>query len=70
MSDYEKWAKVFSTNNVVESSIVQSILKENFIECVEINKKDTAYLFGEIEIYVPKENAFEARQLIPDFSHE
>lgn len=45
-------------------SIVQSLLKENDIDSVEVNKKDSNYAFGEIEIFVREEDFIFAKILI------
>lgn len=58
------WVTVYSTSKLFEAELVQSILTENEIECVLINKQDSSYLFGEIEVCVPTEDAFSAKQLI------
>jgi len=58
------WTKVFSTPQLHLIEIYHGILSENSIESVIINKQDSAYLFGEIELYVRTEDAFEAIQTI------
>jgi len=45
-------------------------MAENEIECVIMNKKDSTYGFGEIEVYVPTAEAFKAKQLILKFKGE
>lgn len=45
-------------------SIVRSMLKENDIESIEVNKKDSSYAFGDIEIFVKEEDAIFAKILI------
>jgi hypothetical protein len=58
------WVVVYSSNQLYDTELVKSILDENEIENISMNKQDSAYLFGEIEVYVSSENAFKARQLI------
>ena len=45
-------------------SIVRSMLKENDIESIEVNKKDSSYAFGDIEIFVKEEDVIFAKILI------
>jgi len=67
---FDNWALVYSTPHFYETEIIKSIMAENDIECISMNKKDSAYLFGDIEVYVPKGEALRAKQLIPDFKSE
>lgn len=64
------WVIVHTVTQEYEAEIIKSILNENSIECVIVNKKDSAYLFGEIEIYVDVENAFIAKQFILNLESE
>lgn len=61
---------VYSTNQEYEAELIKSLLNENEIDCYVFNKKDSSYLFGEIEIYVSTENYFIAKQLILKFKGE
>lgn len=58
------WVKIHVVSQEYEAEMVKGLLEENDIDSVIINKKDSAYLFGEIEIYVDVENAFLAKQII------
>jgi len=60
----DDWVKVYSSNQLYETELVKAILDDNEIGSIIMNKQDSAYLFGEIEVYVSAENAFNARQLI------
>lgn len=59
-----KWVKIYTTNQIQQPEIIKSILEENEIPCTTIDKKDSSYIFGEIEVYVPEENAQTALQLL------
>lgn len=48
-----EWVLFKSFNNPIDAQIVQGLLADNGIKAVSVNKKDTNYLFGEIELYVP-----------------
>lgn len=58
------WVLVYSTERPHLAELIKSILNENSIESIPINKQDSSYLFGEVEIYVRKSDAFVAKQLI------
>jgi hypothetical protein len=65
------WTKVYTTTQMVEASIIVTMLQENNIEAVTMNKQDSSYLsFGLIEVYCQPENAIAALHLINDSKNE
>ena len=58
------WERVYATDKLHMVSIVRSLLKENDIDSIEVNKKDSSYAFGDIEIFVKEENVIFAKILI------
>jgi hypothetical protein len=64
------WEVIYSTNQLYEAELVKNMLDENDIECVIMNKQDSTYRFGEIEICVPTEGVLKAKQLILVFKGE
>ena len=68
MSD--NWEVIYSTNQLYEAELVKTMLGDNEIECVIMNKQDSAYRFGEIEVFVPTEGVLKAKQLILEFKGE
>ena len=52
----EGWIKVYSSDSPVQVEIAKSILLENNIDSIDISKKDSSYVFGEIELYVQEKN--------------
>ncbi len=59
------WAVVYKAKNKYQADIIQGMLKENGIESVIINQKDSAYLsFGDTLLYVHNDNFDKARGLI------
>lgn len=60
----DSWTLIYSTGNPATAEIIKGMLEDNEISCVEINQKDSSYLFGEINLYVPVESETTARQLI------
>ncbi len=47
-----------------KAELLKGLLTENEINAVIINKKDSAYLFGEVELYVTTNDAVKAKHLI------
>ncbi len=66
----ENWEVIYSTNQLYEAEMVKEMMADNEIECVIMNKMDSIYGFGEIELCVPTEDVLKAKQLIVDFKGE
>jgi hypothetical protein len=60
------WAKIWETTDEIRSVIAKQVLEENDIEAIVINKKDSFYRFGDIEIYVSQDNILKAKQLLTE----
>ena len=60
----DNWQKIFSTRNPAEASIIQGMLEENQIPVQILNKQDSIYLFGDLQIYVPIQYLETAKQLL------
>lgn len=59
------WTLVFTTEQLIQAQIVQQMLESNGIESVIMNKRDSSYLtFGEVELYVNKNDESKAKELI------
>jgi len=58
------WQKVFSTPKGYLAEIIKGVLIENGIESIIINKQDSAYLLGEVEVYTRKDNLLKAINII------
>jgi hypothetical protein len=58
------WQCIFTTRVDYTAEIVKAILEDNGIKCFVISKKDSAYLFGDIELYVSSEDVLKAKQII------
>lgn len=61
-----KWIQIFSSTDAFHVEVIKGLLTEHSIECVVVNKKDSFYLIGEVELYVNVEDVFRANQLISD----
>ena len=58
------WQAVYSSDKPHIIELIKALLSDNRIKSVEINKKDSSYLFGEIDLYVKSEHVIKAKQLI------
>jgi hypothetical protein len=62
----ENTVKVFSGSQLYQVSIARAILEDEGIPCFVIDKKDSSYIFGEIELYVHAELADKALLLLTE----
>ncbi len=61
----DNWVKVYTTTNLIEAQIVLSMLRENGIDAVELNKRDSGLqAFGNVELYTKKEDETDALKII------
>jgi len=61
------WALIFSTAKLYLAEMAKNVLEDNDIQAVIINKQDSFYLFGDIEVYVKPDDVIRAKFLIKDF---
>jgi hypothetical protein len=60
----ENWEKVYASTYDHKVEIVKAVLEDSDIRSVVVNKKDSFYLFGEIELYVNPDNVIRAMSII------
>ncbi len=60
----DNWQKIYATRQWAEASIIQGMLEENSIPVQVMNKQDSSFNFGDIELYVPGHLGETAKQLI------
>lgn len=60
----EGWVKIYSSDSPVQVEIAKSLLLESNIDSFDISKKDSAYIFGEIELYVKENNEVIAKLIL------
>ena len=58
------WKCIYTTQYEHIAEIVKAVLEDNEIKCFSLSKKDSAYLFGEIELYVEPDDVLKAKQII------
>ncbi|TKC00666.1 putative signal transducing protein [Pedobacter cryophilus] len=59
-----EWVKVYASNQFFKSEIVRQVLVDNEIEAVIINKQDSSYKFGEVEVHVRETDFQKASKII------
>ena len=65
------WVLVFTTEQLFLAEIAKQILYDNDIEAIILNKKDSTYMsFGEVELYVYKNNSEIALNLLNNLKVE
>lgn len=60
------WKLIFSTGKLYLAEIVKDVLEDNNLNVVLLNKQDSFYLFGDIELYVKPDDVIRAKFLIKD----
>lgn len=60
----EDWIKIASLDNIYQAEMQKAILENSDIQTVIINTKDSLFLIGEIDLYVSKDKASQARKII------
>ena len=64
----EEWSLIYSSGQLYEIELLSGMLQENEIESIIINKQDSAYLIGDIELHVRIDSIMKAKTLISKFS--
>lgn len=65
----KNWEKVYATSFQHRAEIVCEYLQQEGIAAVVVNKKDSSYLFGKCEVYVPAPNVAAAQTLLTNEIH-
>lgn len=67
----KNWVAIFSTDQPYLADIARLVLDENNISSVIMNKQDSSYqAFGEVELYVKRDQALRAKNLIKNINNE
>ena len=59
--------RIYSIGNLYMAELVRQMLTQHNIQSFIINKQDSAYKFGDIELYVHRDNVIRAKMLIREF---
>ena len=60
------WQSVFTTDQVYQADIVKGVLADRGIRAVVVNKQDTVYKFGHIEVNVDRDSVLKAIKIIKE----
>lgn len=60
----EQFILIATAADIYEGEIIRGMLEENGIEASLINKKDSEFLIGEVEVYVPADQVNQSREIL------
>lgn len=60
----ENWVKIYTSTDFYKAEIVRQVLIDHEIEAVLMNKQDTSYKFGQVEVHIPSVHFQEALEII------
>jgi hypothetical protein len=63
----KEWVEIFGSLDALQVEMARQALERMEIDSVVINKKDSTYGFGAIELYVHRDNVIRAKQILKDF---
>jgi hypothetical protein len=58
------WVEVSSESFLPKAEFLKALLEANEVDCMLLNQQDSAYHFGEIKLYVKREQTVKAINLI------
>lgn len=61
--------QIYSSGQPYTAEMVRQMLADHNIQCFLVNKQDTAYKFGEVELYVNRDDVIRAKMLIQEFDY-
>jgi len=61
------WVVAYTTNKIYQAEIFRELLGDHGIDSFIINKQDSSYQFGNIEVYVRRNNIMKAKILVKEF---
>lgn len=60
----KNWIKLFTGTDFFKAEIARQSLEENSIRAVLLNKKDSSYGFGQVEVWVHEADQQEAEAVL------
>jgi hypothetical protein len=63
----DNWVTVFASSQSYLSHLVKQMLNDNEIDAVVLDKQDSLYKFGDIEVLVRNADVMKAKVLIQQF---
>lgn len=64
------WQLVYSAKSVIDAEMKRGILESAGLEPIVMNKQDSSYLFGDVEVYVSKEQFDRAVEILKNADNE
>lgn len=61
------WVCVYTFNREYQSQLALEMLADNDIEATLLNKRDSVYQIGDIELYVHPDQVVRAKMLLNEF---
>ena len=58
------WVKIYTSSQFFKSEIVKQVLIDHEIDANVLNKQDSSYKFGEVEVHIHQENFDKALAII------
>jgi len=58
---------IYSSSQPYQAELVRQMLTNHNIQSFIVNKQDSAYKFGNIELFVHRDNVIRAKKLIQEF---
>jgi hypothetical protein len=60
---------IYSLGNMYRAELIRQMLSNNNIPAFIVNKQDSTYKFGDIELYVHRDHVIRAKMLIQEFEN-
>ena len=60
----QDWVVIYSADSAQSILMIKAMLETNSIDAVELDKQDSGYKIGDMELYVRRENVMRAKYLI------
>jgi len=60
------WHTVYTTDKSYQADIVKDVLMDRGVQAVIVNKQDTSYKFGTIEVNVDQDSVMRAKKIIEE----
>ncbi len=59
--------RIHSVGKLYQAELIRQMLSDHNIASFVVNKQDSAYKFGDIELYVHRDDVMKAKMLIREF---
>jgi hypothetical protein len=61
---------IYSLGDTYTAELIRQMLQDHDIQSFLVNKQDSAYKFGDIELYVHRDHVIRAKKLITEFESQ